>query len=153
MRRRDFDGQHPNKIVNFLYRLFYFHQDAMLKYIREESFFNCLLWIHVTLSGMIVSVLLGENVHNFNEFHTSFIFYGFCSKKYISWEESTWSYIMLIASRFVIVLFTSGAQIALFKKHSELEKQRAEGIMVTIYSKDGVTISRRAHTAPVADTG
>ena len=116
----------------------------MLKYIREESFFNCLLWIHAALSGIIVSVLVGENVHNSNEFHTSFIFYGFCSKTHISWEESTWSYILLIASRCVIVFVTFGAQIALIKKQKELEKQRTEGIMVTIYSKDGVTISRRA---------
>ena len=37
------------------------------------------------------------------------------------------------------VLFTFGTQIVLYFKHRELEKQRAIGIMVDTYKRDGVT--------------
>ena len=59
----------------------------MVAYMKEESFFMCLKWLHHSLTGIIASMMLGESRLDSNESHSLHIFYSFCSKKHILWEE------------------------------------------------------------------
>ena len=69
----------------------------------------------------------------------SFKYYGLCS-----FREDPLSLDIYFILTIFFVLFTFGIQIALFFKHRQLEKQRARGIMVVTYKRDGVTISTRS---------
>ena len=111
----------------------------MLHIIKEDNFFTFLSGISASLSGVIVSLLVGENFFNASESQTSFKYFGSC----ILWEQSPFSNDILIVLSYFSVVFTFGTQIVLYFKHMELEKQRARGIMVATYKRDGVTISTR----------
>ena len=136
--------------IHELFRLFYLYQDIMVKYIEEERLFHILTWLHPIISGIIVSVLLGANLYKSNENHTSMLMYSSCSKIPISWEEfSGMVYTKMFAlSHIVVVPIGFLVQIAIFVRQRQLEKQKADGIMVIIYERDGVTISRRAPDEP-----
>ena len=133
-----------------LCRLFYICQDTWFKNIKEESFFNCLTWLHPALSGIIVSVLLGGNFLNSNEPHTSFILYSSCSKLPMIWQELTGSIFnnVFALSHIVVILFGFGTHIALFLSQRQLKKQVADGKMIITYNMDGVTISRSSQDIP-----
>ena len=128
------------------FRLFYLCQNTWLRNITEEKFFKCLTWCYTSLSGIIVSVFLGENFFNLNETQTSFIWYSSCSKVPIMWQNFTGSIFNNVFAISHIVVLSIGAfsQIALLKRQRELEEQKANGIMAVIYKNDGVTITRRA---------
>ena len=87
----------------------------------------------------------GENFHKSKESHTSFIFYSSCSKTPIiwKWEMVSCSYIVSMIVNLFICPFAFYIQYKLFKKQSQLQKQRADGIMVVTYNQDNVTIQRR----------
>ena len=127
-----------------------------MRYIEEESFFDILLWAHCAISGLIVAVCASENVFKFYESHTPFVYYSSCSKTPIIWKPSwklemiSWSYIINIIVHLLICPLAFYIQYMLFKKHKQLEKQRAEGIMVTIYNQDNVIIQKRS---PDKETG
>ena len=132
-------------VFNFC-RLFYLYQEPVQKYIREESLFACLSCIHSVFSGIVTSLMIGEVYLNFNESHTLFFWYSFCSKK--PWGGEAWSYEMHMVTGISIILITFGLNIALFERKRQLETIRAEGIMVVNYSQDGVTISDRMEDEP-----
>ena len=134
----------PSTVLD-IFRLYYLYQDTMLNYMKEERFFTHLSRLHLALSGIFVSMLLGENFCNSNEFHTIFIWHSSCRKIPIHWEESNWSvyYNVHAVSGMILIFIAFGTQIALFKRKRQLEKLRADGIMVINYNRDGVTISRR----------
>ena len=90
-------------------------------------------------------MLLGDHFFSSNESQTTFIWHSSCSKIPILWEELNYSihYYVRVVSCFLIVFITVGTQIAVFKRKWRLEQQRADGIMVITYDRDGVTISRR----------
>ena len=118
----------------------------MLTYINEESFFACVKWLHPALSGILVSVQLGDHFFTSIESHTIFVWQSCCYKLPMLWEESTWSISYNVTSLIgysfaVITLFT---HIALFMRQRKLEKQRVDqrGLMIVSYNRDGVTISR-----------
>ena len=117
----------------------------MLTFIGEEGFFICLTWLHPALSGIIVSILLGEKLLDSNPLHTSLFWYSSCSKIKILWEEFNTSiaYNMFSVSSVVIVSFTIIAHILLLVRHRQLKKRQAECIMVITYNVDNVMISRR----------
>ena len=127
-----------------------------MRYIEEERFFDILLWAHCAISGLIVAVCAGENVFKLNESHTPFVYYSSCSKTPIVWKPSwklemiSWSYIVNITVHLLICPLAFYIQYMLFKKHKQLEKQRAEGIMVTNYNQDNVIIQKRS---PDKETG
>ena len=121
-------------------RLFYLYQESWLKIINEESLFTFLSWISVSFSGVVVSLVVGDNFFNAVRSRTSFNNFGSC----LIWEHSPFSYDILIVLSLSLVLLTFGIQIALFYKHRQLEEQRERGIMVVTYNKDGVTISSRS---------
>ena len=125
----------------------------MPAYIKEESFFMCLTWLYPVLSGIIVSVLLCEHHSlflNYNESHTSLIWYSSCSKIPILWEEfeETLFNTVIGLSHMAVVSITIFIQIAIFIRQRQLEKQKADGIFLIIYKRDGVTISRRSSDQP-----
>ena len=124
-----------------IFRLFYLWQDNMLTFIKEESFFICLTWVYPALSGIIVSLSLGENFLSNNNTH---IF----PELPILWDHIWWSisfvYKLFGITNFLFIATTSITHIFLFLRQRQLEKQRAEGIRVITYNRDGVTISRRA---------
>ena len=91
-------------------------------------------------------MMIGEGYFNFNESHTSFFWYSFCSKT--PWGAEAWSYEMQMVTGISIIFITFGLNIALFERKRQLETIRAEGIMVVNYSRDGVTISRRKEDEP-----
>ena len=126
-----------------VFRLFYLNQDTMLTYIKEENFFICLTWLHPTLCGIIVSMLLGENFFSSN---TLSIWYSYCAKTPILWEEIMGSLVYKVfgLSQSVILISTFIIQILIVKRQRQLYKQIANGIMVEIYQRDGVTISSRS---------
>ena len=117
----------------------------MVMYIKEESFFMCLKWLHHSLTGIIASMMLGESRLDANESHSLHIFYSFCSKKPILWEEFQGSSAnkMFAMTQMTLMALTFISQIFIFLRKKHLEKQRREGIMVIIYEMDGVTMSRR----------
>ena len=125
------------------FRAFYLYEKTLLKNTKEESFFLCLSWLHATFCGMISSVVLGENYLNYNESQTNFVMLSSCTKIPINWEESTWSYDMLFVSCLLMTLMTFCIHIALILRKKQLEKLKADGIMIITYNQDGVTISRR----------
>ena len=84
-------------------------------------------------------MLVGENFFNAVESHTSFKYFGSC----ILWELTPFSNDILILLSYFFVLFTLGAQIAIYFKQRQLVRQRAKGIMVDTYKRDGITISSR----------
>ena len=139
----------PFKVLD-LFRLFYLCEDTMLTHIKEESFFNCLTYLHPALSGIIVSLLLGENFLASEKSHTSLLYYSSCLKKPILWKEFHWSlyYNVFDLSDIVIVSITFCIQIALYLRQKNLENQRAEGIMVITYNRDDITISNRRPHQP-----
>ena len=107
---------------------------------------------HCAISGLIVAVNAGENFYRFEESHTQFVFYSSCSKTPIVWklEMVSWSYIVSMIVHSLICLLTFYTQYMLYKKHKQLVKQRAEGIMVMNYNQDNVTIQKRS---PDKETG
>ena len=117
----------------------------MITFISEESFFICLTWFHPALSGIIVSMLLGEKFLDSNTLGTSLFWYSSCSKMKMLWEEFNTSipYNMISISSIAIVAITIIAHILILVRHRQLRKKKAEGIMVIIYNLDGVVISRR----------
>ena len=131
--------------VSIGYRLFYLYQDDMLTFVGEESFFICLTWFHPALSGIIVSILLGEKLLDSNPLHTSLFWYSSCSKIEILWEEfdTSIAYNIFSVSSIVIVSATIIAHILLLVRHRQLRKKVAEGRMVITYNVGGVMISRR----------
>ena len=124
-----------------VFRLFYLNQDTMLTYIKEKNFFICLTWLHPALSGIIVSILLGENFLSHNNTH---IFSTTPILLDDIWGSFPFVYKLFGISNFLIVAATSIIQVLLFIRQRQLEKQRADGMMVITYNMDGVTISRRA---------
>ena len=100
-----------------------------------------LTWLCPALSGIILSMLLGENFLDSNKSH---IFYSSCSNVPLLWEEFTGSiyYIVFSLSQLTIVSITFATQIAIVIRRKQLEKQRADETMVVTYNKDGATISR-----------
>ena len=126
----------------------------MLNYIKEESFFICLTYLHPALSGIIVSLLLGENFLASEKSHTSHIYYSSCLKKPILWKEFHWSlyYNVFALSDIVILSITFCIQIAIYLRQKHLENQRADGIMVITYNRDGITISKRKPDQPSSHT-
>ena len=128
-------------------RLFYLYEDSMQEYITEERFFTCLSWLHSVFSGMITSMMMGEICLNFNESNTSFFWYSSCSKIPFLLEEENWSYNMQLVTILLSLFMTLVFNILLFFRKRQLEKVRAEGIMVN-YSCDGVEISRRKENNP-----
>ena len=117
----------------------------MVLYIKEESFFKSLKWFHHSLTGIIASMMLGESRLDPNESDSLHIFYSFCSKKPILWEEFQGSSAnkMFAMTQMTLMTLTFISQIFIFLRKKQLEKQRREGIMVIIYEMDGVTMSRR----------
>ena len=93
-----------------------------------------------------------ENFYQFNESHTQFVLYSSCFKMPIIWklEMVSWSYIVSMIVHSLICLLTFYTQYMLYKKHKQLVKQRAEGIMVMNYNQDNVTIQKRS---PDKETG
>ena len=128
----------------FIYRLFYLYED-ILTFISEESFFICLMWLHPALSGIIVSMWLGEKFLDSNTLGTSLFWYSSCSKIKILWEEfnASIAYNMFSISSIAIVAITIIAHMLILVRHRQLRKKKAEGIMVEIYNLEGVVISRR----------
>ena len=124
-----------------LSRLFYLFEDTVITFMKEETFFACLVWLHPALSGIIVSILFGESSLSSEQSLTC----SFCSKIPILWAEFNGSIVksMFYLSHFACNFLTFVTQILVIKRRRQLEKQRAEGIMMVTYSKDGVTISRR----------
>ena len=90
-------------------------------------------------------MMLGESRLDSNESYSLHIFYSFCSKKPILWEEFQGSSgnKMFAMTQMTMMALTFITQIFIFLRERQLEKQRREGIMVVIYNMDGVTISRR----------
>ena len=100
------------------------------------------MWLHPTVAGLIVSVVLGEN---FLDSHTVAEF--LCSEVP---TRDTWEAVeSLFFLKFVAVLngvsffIALAIHILLFYRVRELGKKKAEGIMVVNYQRDGVTISKR----------
>ena len=91
-------------------------------------------------------MFLGENFLESNQSHTSFGWYSSCSKIPILWEGLIGSIASntFVMSLMVINPIAIGIQISLFMKKRQLQKQRADGIMVITYNRDGVSISSRA---------
>ena len=117
----------------------------MLAFIEEENFFTCLTWLNPALSGIIVSILLGESILDSNQSHTSSAWGSCCSKRPIHWEEFARTIVNNVCSLSLLtcVCITFVVQILLVIRRRQLEKQVADGIMVVIYNMDGVSISRR----------
>ena len=117
------------------------HKDTWFNNIKEETFFSTILWLHPTVAGIIVSAVLGEN---FLDSHT--VSELLCSEE----TRDAWdAFKSLLFPKFIAVLqgvsffIALATHILLFNRVGELEKKRAEGIMVVNYQRAGVTISKR----------
>ena len=108
----------------------------MPRFIEEAKFFTFLSWISVSLSGVIVSISLGESF--LYTTHSPFKYFGACS-----FPEESPALDIQFALMIFFVLFTLGIQITLFFKQRQLWKERTSGILVVTYNNEGVTISRR----------
>ena len=110
------------------------HEDTMFKNIKESNFFSTILWLHPTIAGLIASVVLGENFHDRHRV-SEFL----CGKSF------TWLFFIKLGavSQVLSFLITLTTHILIFYRVRELEKERAGGIMVVNYQRDGVTISKR----------
>ena len=106
----------------------------------------CLSVFHPALSGIIVSMLLGENFLYSNKSSTSLFFYSSCSKIEFLWEQfnTSTAYNMLSFSSVSVILATIVTHILLLKRQRQLKKQKAASTMVVTYNKDGISISKRA---------
>ena len=110
------------------------HADTLFRNIKESNFFSTILWLHPTIAGLIVSVVLGENFH-----------YRHQVSEFLCGKSFTWLFFIKLGavSQVLSVLITLTTHILLFYRVRELEKERAVGIMVVNYQRDGVTISKR----------
>ena len=127
----------------------------MLVYIKEENFFTGLTWLHPTLSGILVSMLLGDHFINSNGSHTILFWQSCCYKIKMLWEDSIQSISYNVNSPivFLITLLTLFTCIALYFKKRQLENQRIDqlrGIEIVSFSGEGVTMSRRSPDQPPA---
>ena len=126
-----------------LFRLFYLYEDTFISYIQEERFFHCLTWLHPVLSGIIVSMLLGEDFLASSESHTSHIYYSWCSKTPFAWKGVMGSRLVLSLSQTLLIAGSLVTQLLLFIRQRKLKKLEAAGIMVDMEMSDGTKISRR----------
>ena len=126
----------------------------MVTFLNEESIFMCLSVFHPALSGIIVSLLLGENFLDSNKSSTSLFWYSSCSKVKILWEKFNTSiaYNMLSFSSVAVILATIFTHILLIKRQRQLKKQLAASTMVVTYNKDGTSISKRAEVKFISKT-
>ena len=132
---------------NSHFRLFYLCEDAQLRNIKEESFFRVLTFFHPAICGIFVSMLLGEDFFNTNEFHTSLILYSSCSKIPVRrgyFRGLGVTYFVFTFGHYACFTLTLISLFLCFRRQRQLEKQKFEGIMVVNYHKDGVTISKRS---------
>ena len=113
--------------------------------IKEESFFKFFTCFHPVMCGIFIAMLLGEDILNSNEVHTSLILFSSCSKTPLYPGNSRGSivYIVFILSHVACIFVTFISQNLCFLKQRKLEKERDEGIMVVNYNEDGVTISKK----------
>ena len=124
-------------IMIHLSRLFYLSEDTWFKNMKEETVFSTMLWIHPTVVVLCVSVVLGENI--LDNYRVSAFLCG------CDWDKfEGLIFCKLVALSYGLLTFTSlVTHILLFYRVRELEKKKAEGIMVVNYHRDGVTISKR----------
>ena len=96
-----------------------------------------MLWIHPTVVALCVSVLLGENF--LDNYRVSDFLCG------CDWDNiEALTFFKLVVLSYGLSTFTSlVTHVLLFYRVKELEKKKAEGIMVVNYHGDGVTISKR----------
>ena len=111
-----------------LFRLFYLCEDTFISYIKEERFFNCLSWLHPVLSGIIVSMLLGEDFLTASESHTSHIYYSCCSKTPFAWKGVMGSRLVLSLSQILLIAASLVTHLLLFIRQRQLKKLEAAGI-------------------------
>ena len=105
----------------------------------------CLSYFHPALSGMIVAMLLGENLLDSDKTSTTLFFYSSCSKSEMLWDQFNTSiaYNIFSISSMLIVLITVFTHILLHKRHGQLRKKKADGTMIISYKEDGISITRR----------
>ena len=128
-------------------RLFYVNQDTAQAYITEDSFFSGISTLHVTYSGIVVAMSLGESLFKYNDSHTTFVWYSFCSNTPFIFEEQSFSYNLQVRIDLFIILAAFVSHIFCYYRKRQIE-QRSEGVMVANFNlEDGVTITRRTMEA------
>ena len=117
----------------------------MMNYIEEETFFKCLAWLFPALSGILVTVSVGEG-YFFNDDKKS-PFYSYCAKIPISKQEKADlpSHLFLSLCVISFCLVGLGFHIAIFARQKQLEnRQNSGGNLVVSYNKEtGARTARR----------
>ena len=131
-------------------RLFYVNQDTAQAYITEDSFFSGISTLHVTYSGIVVAMSLGESVFTYNDSHTTFVWYSFCSNTPFVFAEQSFSYYLQVVINMLIFFTTFVSHIVYFYQKRQIEVS-SEGSIATVESfnlEDGVTVIRKMDAQP-----
>ena len=127
-----------------LFRLYYLCEDALTSFIKEELFFICLTRLHPVLSGIVVSMLLGEDFLSSNESHTSHIFYSSCSKTPFVWKGVSETRLVMGLSQITLITVSLVTHLLLFIRQRQLQKLKNAGVMIEMQNSDGIKVSRRS---------
>ena len=137
-----------------LFRLFYLYE-TLLTYFTEDSFFSSLMWIYPVISGISVSVLLGDYFTNSSKSHTVLVWQSCCYKIPMLWEESNWSISYNVTYKLIffysITFITICTHILSYIRKRQLEKQRTDQqqeTMIVSFTGEDVAILREGLDRP-----
>ena len=124
------------------FRLFYlWEEDPML--INEESLFKYLTWACPTLSGLMLSMIFGQNY--FSSEQDSTVIISSCGKipKFILMEVSAWPIHLFIIVHLILYFVGLVIQAAMFLKQNELEEEQSAGQWVIHYVNGEIKFQRK----------
>ena len=124
------------------------HHDTAQAYITEDNFFSGMSILRVLYSGNVVAMSLGDSFFKYNDSHTTFAWYSFCSNKPFIFEEQSFIYNLQIVIAILISLTTLVSHILYFHKKRQIERRSDEVIVANFNLEDGVTITRRMEAQP-----
>ena len=111
--------------------------------IKEEGFFKALQWIFPVQAGIVVAMLVGENLFSYEDY-TTMLFYSYCSRISCSWQKMADGIGIghLIGSIGTFCVVGLGLQLAIFVRESQIEKQQTARVWsVSFNNNNGVRIS------------
>ena len=122
--------------------------------IKEERFFNVLQCIFPVQAGVVVSMLLGENLFADEDF-TTMLFYSYCSRISCSWQKMKNDIGIghLIGSIVTYCVIGLGFQLAIFVREKQIEKQQTARVWSVSYNNNnGVRIASSDSNSNISTT-
>ena len=112
-------------------------------FIKEESLFNFMTWLCLALSGLMISILFGENYFSVEQDSTVII--SNCCKvpKQLFMGDLAWFMHLYIRAHLTLHFVGLVIQAAMFFKQRQLEKEQSAGQWVIHYDNGEIRIERK----------